>query len=137
MFSKKKFNQIYNFLSIKNLKEANELLIKTREEYYLHPDYLFLMAKYLVNEKKFYQAIDCIHASLQHDLDEKFLKNKNFEKSSNLLVDKKLKLFADISKKINNKTLIDLVEKVIISKDCEKFVEEINLLMPGVKRKNL
>ena len=52
------------------------MLVDAREQYYMHPEYLFLMARYLKTTKKFYQAIDCLHASLQHNNDRNFLSKK-------------------------------------------------------------
>ena len=68
---------------------ANKMLIDDREQYYMHPEYLFSMARYLKTTKKFYQAIDCLHASLQHNNDLNFLTKKNYKKSTNELVKRK------------------------------------------------
>lgn len=136
MFNISKFKEIYSLLEEKKLKEANKLLIENRKEYYLHPEYLFLMAKYLKTQKKLYQALDCLHASLQHNYDNDFLKKKKYEKSSDKLVEENLYLILQLSEEINNSILITEVKNVLKDKDNEKFSKKLDSLMPGVQRKN-
>ena len=134
MFKISVFNEVQEFLEINKNEEANKLLIQNREEYYMHPEYLFLMARYLKTTKKFYQAIDCLHASLQHNNDLNFLDKKNYEKSTNELVEEKILLILELSKIIQNKTLVAESEIALKNEDKQKFIEKLDLLMPGVKR---
>ncbi len=93
------------------------------------------MARYLKTTKKFYQAIDCLHAALQHNNDLNFLTKKNYEKSTNELVKEKILLILELSKIIKNKTLVTESEIALKNEDKQKFIEKLDLLMPGVKRK--
>ena len=98
MFKILKFIKIQKFLDSDQNDIANKMLTDDRERYYMHPEYLFLMARYLKTTKKFYQAIDCLHASLQHNNDLNFLSKKNYEKSTNELVKEKILLILELSK---------------------------------------
>ena len=135
MFKILKFNEIQEFLDNDQNDKANKMLIEEREQYYMHPEYLFLMARYLKVTNKFYQAIDCLHASLQHNNDLNFLSEKNYDKSTNELVEKKILLIIELSKIIKNKILVIESEMTLKDQDNKKFIEKLDLLMPGVKRK--
>lgn len=135
MFKILKFNEIQEFLDNNQNDKANKILIEEREQYYMHPEYLFLMARYLKATNKFYQAIDCLHASLQHNNDLNFLSEKNYDKSTNELVEKKILLIIELSKIIKNKILVIESEMTLKDQDNKKFIEKLDLLMPGVKRK--
>lgn len=135
MFKILKFNEIQEFLDNNQNDKANKILIEEREQYYMHPEYLFLMARYLKVTNKFYQAIDCLHASLQHNNDLNFLSEKNYDKSTNELVEKKILLIIELSKIIKNTILVIESEMTLKDKDNKKFIEKLDLLMPGVKRK--
>ena len=58
------------------------------------------MSLFLTKEHRYYQAIDTLHSSLLVDNDEIFLLKKNYEKSSQNLIDAKFKLLSEIFKKI-------------------------------------
>ena len=135
MFKISKFIKIQKYLDNNQNDIANKMLIDDRERYYMHPEYLFLMARYLKTTKKFYQAIDCLHASLQHNNDLNFLTKKNYEKSTNELVKEKILLILELSKIIQNETLVAESEMALKNEDKQKFIEKLDLLMPGVKRK--
>ena len=77
MFNIKKFEQVYELLKKENVNESKKILLQLRDEYTLHPDYLFLMAEQLLLENRVYQAIDAIHSSLLIDYDDDFLKKIN------------------------------------------------------------
>ncbi len=135
MFKISKFIEIQKYLDSDQNGIANKMLIDAREQYYMHPEYLFLMARYLKTTKKFYQAIDCLHASLQHNNDLNFLNKKNYKKSSNELVEEKILLILELSKIIQNKILVAESEIALKNEHKQKFIEKLDLLMPGVKRK--
>lgn len=135
MFKIPIFNKIQDFLDENQAAEASKLLTENREKYYMHPEYLFLMARYLKINKKFYQAIDCLHASLQHNNDAEFLKEKNYEKSSDSLVEQKISFIFMLSKAIKNEKLSNESEITLKNKNIKKFIEKLDFLMPGVKRK--
>ena len=68
--------RIENFESIYNLIEKNDKVLSQKElalsriRYALNPDYLFLMSKYLILDKRYYQSIDALLGSLKLDKDE-------------------------------------------------------------------
>ena len=89
-------NQRENFESIYDLIEKNDKVLSQKElalsriRYALHPDYLFLMSKYLILDKRYYQSIDALLGSLKLDKDEFFLVKNNFEASKEELITKML-----------------------------------------------
>ena len=129
MFKISKFIKIQKYLDNNQNDIANKMLIDDRERYYMHPEYLFLMARYLKTTKKFYQAIDCLHASLQHNNDLNFLTKKNYEKSTNELVKEKILLILELSKIIQNKTLGAESEIALKNEDKQKFIKFSNGLL--------
>ena len=134
MFNIPKFKEIQKFLDNNQNNHANKLLIEEREEYYMHPEYLFLMARYLKLNKRYYQAIDCLHAALQHNNDSNFLSSKNYVKSTEVLVKNIILLILQLSKIIKNQILILETESAIKNSDNQIFSKKLDLLMPGVKR---
>ena len=89
MFNKKEFEDIYQSIKNNQKDKAQKNLKLFREKYDLDPDYLYLMAEFLILEKRFYQAIDTIHVSLLVENDDEFLLKKNFKKSTQELINKK------------------------------------------------
>ncbi len=134
MFKIKNFAELHKFLDNNKYDEANKILIHNREKFYMHPEYLFLMARYLKINKKYYQAIDCLHAALQHNNDLNFLNSKNYEKTTDELVKNIMLLILELSKFIKNQTLIVETEDALKNLDNWKFTQKLDLLMPGVKR---
>ena len=65
MFKIKDFSLIFDLLERKEKILAQKKLTYYRQAYGLHPDYLFLMSKYLVLDKRYYQSIDTLLASLK------------------------------------------------------------------------
>ena len=122
MFKILKFIEIQKFLDSDQNAIANKMLIDVREQYYMHPEYLFLMARYLKTTKKFYQAIDCLHASLQHNNDLNFLNKKNYKKSTNELVEEKILLILELSKIIQNKILVAESEIALKNEHPDKTI---------------
>ena len=51
MFKNKQFEIIHNLLKSKKFAEANKLLIDSRKFGVLHPDYLFLMSMFLMENE--------------------------------------------------------------------------------------
>ena len=135
---------MFNLIILKKINElldndqnesANKILVQNREEYYMHPEYLFLMAKYLKTKNRLYQAMDCLHASLQHNNDEEFLLKKKYSKSTSKLIKENISLFLKLSKLINNSVLIKEAENALKNSENVKFTKKLDLLMPGVQRK--
>ena len=105
MFNIKKFEQVYELLKKENVNESKKILLQLRDEYTLHPDYLFLMAEQLLLENRVYQAIDAIHSSLLIDYDDDFLKKNKLNKSTKELIQNKFKLLHNLFKIIKNDEL--------------------------------
>ena len=110
MFKKKEFEDIYEYIKNNQKAKAQNNLKLFREKYSLDPDYLYLMAEFLILEKRFYQAIDTIHVSLLVENDDDFLLKNNFNKSSREVINKKFKLLSELFKIIDilyrsNKTI--------------------------------
>ena len=126
---------INNLLDNNQNELANKMLVENRDKYYMHPEYLFLMAKYLKTRNRPYQAIDCLHASLQNNNDEEFLFKKKYNKSTSKLVEEVIFLILKLSKLIGNSILIEEAENAIKNSDNLKFTKKLDLLMPGVQRK--
>ena len=135
MFNLPLLKQINELLDNNQNESANKILIENREEYYMHPEYLFLMAKYLKTKNRLYQALDCLHASLQHNNDEEFLLKKKYRKSTSKLINEKISLFLKLSKLIDNSALIKDAENALKNSENVKFTKKLDLLMPGVQRK--
>ena len=55
MFSKKEFENIYKSIKNNQKDKAQHDLKLFREKYALDPDYLYLMAEFLILDKRFYQ----------------------------------------------------------------------------------
>ncbi len=132
MFNIKDFEEIHKLLKNNNTKKANSNLISFRDKYALHPDYLFLMAEYLILEDRIYQAIDTIHSSLLVDYDDIFLLKKNFEKSKEDLIEKKFQLLTKLFKIINNHELSEQANKADTKEKKLIFFNKLQKLMPGV-----
>ena len=78
MFRTENFEWIYNLIEKNDKVLSQKELALSRIRYALNPDYLFLMSKYLILDKRYYLSIDVLLGSLKLDKDEFFLvKNKD------------------------------------------------------------
>ena len=133
--------RIENFESIYNLIEKNDKVLSQKElaisriRYALHPDYLFLMSKYLILDKRYYLSIDALLASLKIDKEELFLLKNNFETSKEELITKKIQLFSELFNLIGNKELSIEASKIKSENERNNYVNKLSKLMPGVKLK--
>ena len=133
--------RIKNFESIYNLIEKNDKVLSQKElaisriRYALHPDYLFLMSKYLILDKRYYLSIDALLASLKIDKEELFLLKNNFETSKEELITKKIQLFSELFNLIGNKELSLEASKIKSKNELNNYVKKLSKLMPGVKLK--
>ena len=133
--------RIENFESIYNLIEKNDKVLSQKElaisriRYALHPDYLFLMSKYLILDKRYYLSIDALLASLKIDKEELFLLKNNFETSKEELITKKIQLFSELFNLIGNKELSLEASKIKSENERNNYVNKLSKLMPGVKLK--
>ena len=133
--------RIENFESIYNLIEKNDKVLSQKElallrkRYALHPDYLFLMSKYLILDKRYYQSIDALLGSLKLDKAELFLVKNNFEASKEELITKKIQLLGELFNLIGNKELSIEASKIKSENERNNYVNKLSKLMPGVKLK--
>ena len=132
MFNIKKFEQVYELLQKENVNESKKILLQLRDEYTLHPDYLFLMAEQLLLENRVYQAIDAIHSSLLIDYDDDFLKKNKLNKSTKELIQNKFKLLHNLFKIIKNDELAKNAEMADTDDKKYLFFKKLQDLMPGV-----
>ena len=132
MFNIKKFEQVYELLKKENVNESKKILLQLRDEYTLHPDYLFLMAEQLLLENRVYQAIDAIHSSLLIDYDDDFLKKNKLNKSTKELIQSKFKLLHNLFKIIKNDELAKNAEMADTDDKKYLFFKKLQDLMPGV-----
>ena len=132
MFNIKKFEQVYELLKKENVNESKKILLQLRDEYTLHPDYLFLMAEQLLLENRVYQAIDAIHISLLIDYDDDFLKRNKLNKSTKELIQNKFKLLHNLFKIIKNDELAKNAEMADTDDKKYLFFKKLQDLMPGV-----
>ena len=98
----------------------------------MDPDYLYLMAEFLILEKRFYQAIDTIHVSLLVENDDDFLLKNNFNKSSREVINKKFKLLSELFKIIDIPELSEEVKNLNNPNDQNIFFQKMQKLMPGI-----
>ena len=133
--------RIENFESIYDLIEKNDKVLSQKElalsriRYALHPDYLFLMSKYLILDKRYYQSIDALLGSLKLDKDEFFLVKNNFEASKEELITKKMQLIGKLFNLIGNMELSIEASKIKSEEERNNYVNKLGKLMPGVKLK--
>ena len=66
MFRIESFESIYNLIEKNDNFSSQRQLALFRKKYALHPDYLFLMSKYLILDKRYYQSIDALLGSLKY-----------------------------------------------------------------------
>ena len=132
MFNIKKFEQVYELLKKENVNESKKILLQLRDEYTLHPDYLFLMAEQLLLENRVYQAIDAIHSSLLIDYDDDFLNKNKLNKSTKELIQSKFKLLHNLFKIIKNDELAKNAEMADTDDKKYLFFKKLQDLMPGV-----
>ena len=114
---------------------SQKQLAPLRKRYALNPDYLFLMSKYLILDKRYYQSIDALLGSLKLDKDELFLVKNNFEKSKEELITKKIQLISELFNLIENMDLSIEASKVKSEEELDNYVNKLSKLMPGVKLK--
>jgi len=132
MFKKKEFKGIYEYIKNNQKSKAQNNLKLFREKYSLDPDYLYLMAEFLILEKRFYQAIDTIHVSLLVENDDEFLLKNNFNKSSREIINKKFKLLSELFKIIDIPELYEEVKNLNNPNDQNIFFQKMQKLMPGI-----
>ena len=132
MFNKKEFKDIYKSIKNNQKDKAQHDLKLFREKYALDPDYLYLMAEFLILDKRFYQAIDTIHVSLLVENDDEFLLKNNFNKSTQELIKKKFSLLGDLFKIIDIPEISKEAKNLKNSKDQEIFFKKLQKIMPGI-----
>ena len=135
MFRKENFESIYNLIEKNDKVLSQKELAISRIRYALHPDYLFLMSKYLILDKRYYLSIDALLASLKIDKEELFLLKNNFETSKEELITKKIQLFSELFNLIGNKELSLEASKIKSENERNNYVNKLSKLMPGVKLK--
>tara|TARA_B100000965_G_scaffold403395_1_gene431371 strand:+ start:1141 stop:1551 length:411 start_codon:yes stop_codon:yes gene_type:complete len=132
MFNKKEFKEIFKLIKNDQKDKAQNNLKLFREKYALDPEYLYLMAEFLILEKRFYQAIDTIHVSLLVENDDEFLLKNNFNKSTQELVNKKFSLLGDLFEIIDIPEISKEAKNLKNLKDQEIFFKKLQKLMPGI-----
>ena len=135
MFRIESFESIYNLIEKNDKFSSQKQLALLRKKYALHPDYLFLMSKYLILDKRYYQSIDALLGSLKLDKDEFFLVKNNFKKSKEELITKKIQLIGKLFNLIGNMELSIEASKVKSEEELDNYVNKLSKLMPGVKLK--
>ena len=135
MFNIENFESIFNLIEKNDKFSSQKQLALLRKRYALHPDYLFLMSKYLILDKRYYQSIDALLGSLKLDKDEIFLVKNNFEKSKEELITKKIQLISELFNLIGNMDLSIEASKVKSEEELDNYVNKLSKLMPGVKLK--
>ena len=135
MFNIENFESIYNLIEKNDKFSSQKQLAVLRKKYALHPDYLFLMSKYLILDKRYYQSIDALLGSLKLDKDEFFLVKNNFKKSKEELITKKIQLIGELFNLIGNMELSIEASKVKSEEELDNYVNKLSKLMPGVKLK--
>ena len=135
MFRINNFESIYNLIEKKDNFSSQRQLALLRKRYALHPDYLFLMSKYLILDKRYYQSIDALLGSLKLDKDELFLVKNNFEASKEELITKKIQVLGELFNIIGNNELSIEASKVTSTEERNNYVDKLSKLMPGVKLK--
>ena len=135
MFRIENFESIYNLIEKNDNFSSQRQLALLRKRYALHPDYLFLMSKYLILDKRYYQSIDALLGSLKLDKDELFLVKNNFEASKEELITKKIQLIGKLFNLIGNMDLSIEASKVKSEEELDNYVNKLSKLMPGVKLK--
>ncbi len=135
MFNIENFESIYNLIEKNDKFSSQKQLAVLRKKYALHPDYLFLMSKYLILDKRYYQSIDALLGSLKLDKDEFFLVKNNFKKSKEELITKKIQVIGKLFNLIGNIELSIEASKVKSEEELDNYVNKLSKLMPGVKLK--
>lgn len=136
MFNNSEFDNAYNLIKKDELNEANNILIKLRSSFFLHPDYLFLMSLFLIKSKRTYLAIDAALLSLKVDNTEAVLKKHGYENSSNELIEERYLFLISMFKKIKNLELVDILETTMKNKNPTSFLLYLEKIMPGIRLKN-
>jgi|TARA_B100002003_G_C13818147_1_gene402904 hypothetical protein len=135
MFNIENFESIFNLIEKNDKFSSQKQLALLRKKYALHPDYLFLMSKYLILDKRYYQSIDTLLGSLKLDKDELFLVKNNFKKSKEELITKKIQLIGKLFNLIGNMELSIEASKIKSENERNNYVNKLSKLMPGVKLK--
>tara|TARA_B100000315_G_scaffold110559_1_gene101384 strand:+ start:528 stop:941 length:414 start_codon:yes stop_codon:yes gene_type:complete len=135
MFNIENFESIFNLIEKNDKFSSQKQLALLRKKYALHPDYLFLMSKYLILDKRYYQSIDTLLGSLKLDKDELFLVKNNFNKSKEELITKKIQLIGKLFNLIGNMELSIEASKIKSENERNNYVNKLSKLMPGVKLK--
>ena len=135
MFKIKDFNLIFDLLEREEKVSAQKKLAYYRKDYALHPDYLFLMSKYLVLDKRYYQSIDALLASLKINVDVHFLTKNNFECSNDTVTLLKFNFMSHLFKLIDDSELSIEANSIKSVNDQKNFIIKLSESMPGVKLK--
>ena len=136
MFKNKQFEIIHNLLKSKKFAEANKLLIDSRKFGVLHPDYLFLMSMFLMENNRMYLSIDSLLLSLKVDNTQEVMKKNNFENSSQELVKERYLSLITMFEKIKIQELKNMVKNSMEKNDPRDFLEHLSKIMPGIRLKN-
>ena len=128
--NKNQFENIENIIENKEIEKARKELALIRKDLDNDPDYLYLMSKFLMLDRRFYIAIDALILSLQNNFREDFLVSKNFSKSSKEITNKKIELLSKIFETIENK---DLGKKCLEFESDKQLLDYLIKLMPGLK----
>ena len=136
MFKKKELETVYNLLIKKELAKANHLLINLRQFGVLHPEYLFLMALFLMETGRTYLAIDSLLLSLKVDNTPEVMKKNDFEDTTEELVIKRYETLISILEKIKLNDLKNMVIEAMDKNDASEFLEHLSDVMPGIRLKN-
>jgi len=136
MFNNNEFKVIYDLIKINDLKEANKLLIKLRNSFFIHPDYLFLMSLLLSKSNKIYLSIDTLLLSLKVDNTIEIIKKHGYENSSKDLVEERYILLILLLKKKNLLDLVFMLEEAMKKNDPANFLVHLEEVMPGIRLKN-
>ena len=136
MFKNKEFEIIYNLLKSKKFAEANQLLIDSRKFGVLHPDYLFLMSMFLIENERIYLSIDALLLSLKVDNSPAVMKKNNFENSSQELAKERYLILISMFERMKIHTLKDMLKNCLKKNDPKEFLEHLSKVMPGIRLKN-
>tara|TARA_B110000285_G_C14771907_1_gene444380 strand:- start:150 stop:566 length:417 start_codon:yes stop_codon:yes gene_type:complete len=136
MFSIIEFNKIYNLLKNEELNKANDNLIRLRNSFFIHPEYLFLMSLFLLKSNRTYLAIDTLLLSLKVDNTAEVLKKYGYENTSKSLIEERYLLLISLFKKIKILVIVNMLETCMKKKDPTNFLLYLEEIMPGISLKN-
>tara|TARA_B110001452_G_scaffold262642_1_gene262954 strand:+ start:332 stop:745 length:414 start_codon:yes stop_codon:yes gene_type:complete len=135
MYKEKKFETISNLLDDNKKNDAQVKLSELRNEFSLHPEYLYLMSRYLRLDNRLYQSIDTLILSIKIDYDLNFLQKKKYKKSTETLLKKKFDMLISGYKLIGNTEMEKVIFQYLEPNKHLEFLEYINKTMPGINIK--